>query len=297
MDKKKNVITRLITGFALGLSFLALIIYGGVPLFLVTMFIVYFATHEYVVILRHKGFYPSLKVILIADAFFALLAYLNRFNLVPFAITVSSITAFIWVLFKGRQPYIANVATTILGFIYSGLFPLYLIFMRDIGSHPTYHYLIKTSTQYSGLGYLLLLFFGVIVTDTGGYYFGSKFGKHPLAPVISPKKTIEGSLGGALFAVLGSVIVGYFIHLPLYHSVILGLLCTIFAQLGDLSESLIKRDAGVKDSGDTLPGHGGFLDRTDIFIFTIPIMYYYLKCFIFHTEWISTLIHYVKGLF
>lgn len=296
MDKKKNVITRLITGFALGLSFLALIIYGGVPLFLVTMFIVYFATHEYVVILRHKGFYPSLKVILIADAFFALLAYLNRFNLVPFAVTVSSITAFIWVLFKGRQPYIANVATTILGFIYSGLFPLYLIFMRDIGSHPTYHYLIKTSTQYSGLGYLLLLFFGVIVTDTGCYYFGSKFGKHPLAPVISPNKTIEGSVGGTVCAILCSLFIGYIIKLPVIHCIVVGLLIAFFAQIGDLCESLIKRDAGVKDSGNVLPGHGGFLDRCDSFVFTLPVLYYYFQYFVLSNSTFHNMFMFFKGL-
>ncbi len=74
-------------------------------------------------------------------------------------------------------------------------------------------------------------------------------------------------------------------------------MCTVFAQIGDLCESLIKRDAGVKDSGTSLPGHGGFLDRTDSFILTIPMMYYFCKCFIFQTEWITTLTNFVKGIF
>lgn len=76
-----------------------------------------------------------------------------------------------------------------------------------------------------------------------------------------------------------------------------GIICTIFAQIGDLCESLIKRDAGVKDSGDSLPGHGGFLDRSDSFVLTLPIMYYFCKCFIFNTEWITTLSNHMKGLF
>ena len=80
-------------------------------------------------------------------------------------------------------------------------------------------------------------------------------------------------------------------------SAIVGLLCTIFAQIGDLCESLIKRDAGVKDSGHSLPGHGGFLDRTDSFIFTIPVMYYFTKHFIFSNDIITGLIHFIKGIF
>lgn len=96
------------------------------------------------------------------------------------------------------------------------------------------------------------------MTDVGGYVFGSKFGKHPLAPVVSPKKTIEGSIGGSLLAILTALLIGWIIHIEWYQSLIAGLLITTFAQLGDLAESLIKRDAGVKDSGNSLPGHGGF---------------------------------------
>lgn len=76
-------------------------------------------------------------------------------------------------------------------------------------------------------------------------------------------------------------------------SVIAGLICTVFAQIGDLCESLIKRDAGVKDSGNLLPGHGGFLDRTDSFVFTIPVMFYFCKYFIFSND----IMNYLKGLF
>ena len=291
MDNKN--LTRIITGTILGVTVLLSIIKGGWALFVLTLLFIIFATKEYVAILKHKGFYPSLKVVLFADIFFAILAYLNRFNMLAFAVTICSISAFIWVLFKGRQPYIANAATTILGFIYGGLFPLYLIFIRDIGSTPTYTYLIKTTGECTGKGLIILLFFAVLLTDTGCYYFGTKFGKHKLAPIISPNKTIEGSIGGTLSAIAVSLLIGHFINLAWYHCVISGVL---FSQIGDLCESLIKRDAGVKDSGNTLPGHGGFLDRTDSYVFTLPILYYYFQYVVNNPNTINSITSFFKGL-
>ena len=296
MASDNKSITRLITGSILGFTVLFCLLWGGLPLFFITLLFVIFATKEYVVILKHKGFYPSLKVILVADAFFALLAYLNRFNLLSFAVTLCSISAFIWVLFKGRQPYIANVATTILGFIYGGLFPLYLIFLRDIGSTPTYDYLIKSTGDCIGKGFVLLIFFSVLITDTGCYYFGTKLGKHKLAPVISPNKTIEGSIGGTLCAIAMSLFIGHLIELPIYHCIIAGILVALFAQIGDLCESLIKRDAGVKDSGNILPGHGGFLYSTDSYVFTLPVLYYYFQYVVNNAETIHAIKTFFEGL-
>lgn len=294
MDNKN--ITRLITGSIMGFIMLFSLISGGLPLFLLTMLIVILATKEYVCILKHKGFYPSIKVILFADLFLAGLAYLNRFNMLSFALTVCSISAFMWVLFKGRQPYIANVATTILGFVYGGLFPLYLIFLRDIGSQPIYPYFIKVTGECPGKGFVLLIFFSILATDTGCYYFGSKFGKHKLAPVISPNKTIEGAIGGTLCAMGMSLFIGHLISLPIYHAIIAGILAAFFAQIGDLCESLIKRDAGVKDSGNTLPGHGGFLDRTDSYVFTLPVLYYYFQYIVYNPHTIANIKSFIQGM-
>ena len=135
------------------------------------------------------------------------------------------------------------------------------------------------------------------MTDIGCYYAGRHLGKHKLAPIVSPNKTIEGSIGGAIAAVIGALIIGYFLQLEWYFSVMLGFLCTVFAQIGDLCESLLKRDAGVKDSGHSLPGHGGFLDRTDSFILTIPVMYYFCKHIVFSNELLADLITFFRGLF
>ena len=297
MDKCPKSILRIITGFVFGVIALACMIFGGLPLLLLSAVIVDLSSKEYVDILKHKGFYPSMKVILFADAVFAIIAYFNKFNIVPIAFTIGTISAFMWVLFRGRQPYIANAATTILGFVYSGWFPLHLLFLRDLGAnnHTSLQMLFKTDIFNAGFGYVLFLFFLVILTDVGCYYFGMNLGKHKLAPVISPNKTIEGSLGGAFCAVTGGLIIAYFIKLPWYHAIIAGLLVTVFAQIGDLCESLIKRDAGVKDSGDLLPGHGGFLDRTDSYILTIPVMYYYFAFFV-QDNLVLTIVNFIKGL-
>ena len=296
-EPAKNInLTRIVTGTILGVIVFASLLIGGWVLFILTLLIIILATKEYVAILKHKGFYPSVKIILFADLFFALLAYLNRFNMLSFAITICSISAFVWVLFRGRQPYIANAATTILGFIYGGLFPLYLIFLRDIGSDPVYSYMFKSTGECAGKGIVVLIFFTVLLTDTGCYYFGTKFGKHKLAPVISPNKTIEGSIGGTVCAAAVSLLIGYLNHIAWYHCIIAGVLIALFAQIGDLCESLIKRDAGVKDSGNTLPGHGGFLDRTDSYVFTLPVLYYYFQYIVYNPNTASDICNFFKGL-
>ncbi|MBR3889009.1 phosphatidate cytidylyltransferase [bacterium] len=295
MLDKKNNITRIITGIILGFTVLFSMMAGGSALFALALLVIFLATKEYVLILQNKGFYPSLKLMLISELFLAFLAYCNHFDMLAMALTICSISTFMWVLFKGKQPYIANAATTILGFIYGGLFPLYLILIRDIGSNPTYSYLLKSSGDGVGKGYIILIFFAVLFTDTGCYYFGSKFGKHKLAPVISPNKTIEGSIGGTLSAMFISLLIGHFINLAWYHCVIVGALIAALAQIGDLCESMLKRDAGVKDSGNILPGHGGFLDRTDSYVFTLPVLYYYFQYVVYDENTINALTNLFKG--
>lgn len=124
-----------------------------------------------------------------------------------------------------------------------------------------------------------LLLFALVITwaaDTVAYFVGRSFGKHPLAPKISPKKTWEGCIGG----LLASLLIAYAFHswltLPLLHLLAMAVLGNIAGQMGDLLESAYKRSAGVKDSGRLLPGHGGILDRIDALILCIPVIWYYL---------------------
>ena len=272
-----NTTLRIITGTAIGLFVLACVYAGGIPLMLLVMYVAYIGSKEYVDILQKKGFRPFLHLIIIADICFVILTALKRFDLVPVVLTFGTIGAFTLVLCKGRQPYIANVATTVLGFIYGGWLPCYVILLRQLNRDSLGFFSIKMC---SGLGFMLLLFCTILMTDVGGYVFGSKFGKRPLAPVVSPKKTIEGSIGGSVLAIIAAMLIGYAIHIEWYQSLIAGLLITTFAQLGDLAESLIKRDAGVKDSGNSLPGHGGFLDRADSYLFSTPVAYFYFNYFV-----------------
>lgn len=285
-------ITRLLTGLVIGFTAFFAIMSGELYLVALVLAIVILASKEYTTVLRHKGFLPSSKVIILSSIIFAALAYFNRFDLVALAFSACSIMAFMSVLFRGRQPYIANVATTILGFVYCGWFPLHLLFLRDLGSHPVYNGLIKQNVTLEGAGYAIMLLLGVILTDSFCYYVGCKFGKHKLSKVISPNKTIEGSIGGTLMCVIFCFLYGMAIQLPWYHCLILGLLIAGFAQIGDLCESMIKRDAGVKDSSSILPGHGGFLDRTDSYILTIPVVHYYLYFFV-----VNNFVDIFKGLF
>lgn len=292
LNLSKNA-TRVVTGTIFGVGALLCLLNGGIALLVLIFVFVCLGSKEYVEILKNKGFFPSLKIIIVADFVLAILSYFNRFDLVTTALTFASIASFMWVLFKGRQPYIANVATTILGFVYGGWLPLHLLFLRGLNAENNLGFL-KLNLQNDGLGYVVLLFITVVLTDTGCYYFGKKFGKNKLAPTVSPKKTVEGALGGAFFALIGTFIVGWFIKLPWYHCLVAGLLITIFAQIGDLCESLIKRDAGVKDSGSLLPGHGGILDRTDSYVMSVPVLFYYLKFFVISNQLWLDFVNFVR---
>lgn len=129
-----------------------------------------------------------------------------------------------------------------------------------------------------GGAWILLAMVCSFFSDTGGYFAGRAFGKHKLAPRVSPKKTIEGSVGGLLAAVAGSVVVQiWFLPAVALPAVMLLAAVAAFAgQLGDLCESLIKRGTGVKDSGNVLPGHGGMLDRSDALLFATAVIWAYV---------------------
>jgi phosphatidate cytidylyltransferase len=291
-----NKIKRVITGWIVGVFSLACLCFGGVPLLLFLLAIMFFGVQEYVKILEPKGFYPSFTVIFTACIAFSLIIFFHRFDLLPSIVTMATIVSFLVILFRGRQPYIANVATTTLGCMYAGWLATHVLLLRQVGSDSANIFSINLNT---GLFLLIFLFFIVLATDIGAYYFGRKIGKTPLAPVISPKKTVEGAVAGGLLAVLVSatgIIFHKYLQLTLAQCLISGVLITVAAQLGDLSESLLKRDAGVKDSSDFLPGHGGFLDRADSYIFSIPVAYYYFQNFTLGNNILLDFIEYTKGL-
>lgn len=130
-----------------------------------------------------------------------------------------------------------------------------------------------------GGGWVLLAMICGFLSDTGGYFAGRAFGKHKLYPQVSPKKTVEGSIGGLLSAIGGGIVAHFWFlqTLGLIEAVLLCAVATALGQMGDLCESLLKRSAGVKDSGKLLPGHGGILDRSDALLFAASVIWGYVE--------------------
>jgi phosphatidate cytidylyltransferase len=126
---------------------------------------------------------------------------------------------------------------------------------------------------------LLLLLVVIVVSDSAQYYTGRAFGRRPLSPIISPKKTVEGAIGGVLFGTLAMVGLGHYIfdRSTFVTLVILGAVISLLGIVGDLFESLLKRSAGVKDSSNLIPGHGGVLDRIDSWLFAAPVYYMFVR--------------------
>lgn len=139
--------------------------------------------------------------------------------------------------------------------------------------------LLRLRVDFPLVGSRLVFFLMLVVWagDAGAYYVGRKFGKRKLSPRVSPKKTVEGSLGGVMTSMLmgAAIHFTFFPEFPLVHAVIAAAILSAAGIVGDLAESLWKRSAAVKDSGTILPGHGGFLDRFDSVLFTAPLMYAY----------------------
>lgn len=290
---KKNKILRLVTGVIISIISIAAIVCGGAYLFALLLVIISLCSKEFVRILKYKGFHPSLSIVLFFAIVFATLTFFHRFDMVSSMLTLTIMASFLVVLFRGRQPYIVNVATTILGALYCGWLPCHLLLIRQIGLDRISAFQVEFN---QGLFLLMYVFVAIALTDIGAYYFGVKFGKHKLAEVISPKKTIEGAIGGAVCAILSSAFAVFYTDLSITEAVVGGCIITLSAQLGDLSESLIKRDAGVKDSSDILPGHGGMLDRFDGYIFAIPVAYYYFMHFTFGNNVLADCLNYLKGV-
>ena len=159
-----------------------------------------------------------------------------------------------------------EIAYVVLGFLYIPFLLVHLVMLHQ--------------TTY-GWQWLLVIMLIVMTNDSAAYYTGSAFGKHRLYPLVSPKKSIEGALGGLVGSIVGTLLAKFtfFPQLPLADALITAVVIGILGQTGDLFESLLKRSFGVKDSGSIIPGHGGVLDRLDSIIFAAPAMYYYVIYF------------------
>ena len=175
------------------------------------------------------------------------------------------------------QGAIADSGVTILGMIYVGVLLTHAVLLRN---YPGF------LDEKVGMFYVIIALGGSMLCDTAAYFVGRGFGRRKLIPRISPGKTIEGSIGGLLGGIGGVLLLKiicdlFFFKTPIgwVNIAFLGLLISISGMIGDLVESLVKRDAGAKNSGKIFPGHGGILDRLDSLLFTFPVTYYYVIAF------------------
>lgn len=270
---KKRVSTAIIF---MTITFI-IILLGGIPFALFTATLIYLGTKELIDLMKAKGNNPCRQYIYLANSFYLLVSYLNKPELFNLTTTIAIIGAFIAVLLRGSEAKIKDVGTTLLCLTYGGFLPCHFLLIRhmNIDGMNFFGYDVN-----NGFGFILLLFLTISFVDIAGYLTGMAFGKNPLWKEVSPKKTIEGSIGATLVGMITAISIGQYIGLELIQSIISGIIIVLAAQFGDLTESMMKRDAGTKDSANLLPGHGGILDRADSYVFTVALMYYYLYFFV-----------------
>jgi phosphatidate cytidylyltransferase len=292
---------RVLFGWFLFGAALFSIMSGGIALSLALGAACFMGGKEFIGMARRKGIRPSDRIVLGMIIAFHVVAAVPALPLIsmgvnipptfaidhfPLLLTIGIYISFFRLLFRQEaQPAtIADIAATILGFIYVGWLPAHLVLLRNL--YPLGVAPIANPLQQPGLAYVWASLFVIWSTDVFAYYAGKKFGKHLLYPLISPKKTVEGAVGGLIAAIVMATIVVYSadhffftchpFNYNLWQAPLLGAVVSIAAQLGDLCESLLKRDAGLKDSSDIIPGHGGFLDRGDSLIMGGAISYYWV---------------------
>jgi len=264
------MLSRVATSLLAAPVILVCVYVGGFPFFIAVLALALIAVNEFYNLMMKKGFFPAYYVGNAITASFIIFAYyaLKR-NWEPAHSAILTLAAAIalisGIFLKREKDTIVDIAVTILGMVYVGWFLSYLFFIRSLTEHG---------------GYMFFLILTVWAMDIAAYLAGRVFGHTPLMPSVSPKKTWEGAATGFVVCLIAAAIFSQTAQLQLVHALTLGVLIGIFGQLSDLIESLIKRDAGAKDSSDILPGHGGVLDRIDSFVLTAPLMYYYLVLFV-----------------
>lgn len=240
-----------------------------------TLFIAFLAglgLYECCGLLVRKGIIIEKGATVVAGSLIVLVGYFNSLA----AVNATLIIGFIFIaalqLLRNKHS-LAVFAGVMFGLAYVGWFGAHLTLLRSI---PEY-----------GPGLVVMLVLAVFLCDTCAYFVGALIGRHKMAPAISPNKTWEGAIGGLLGAIAGAVALhalhgsGAVSSMPawsLLQYIVVAVALAVSAQLGDLVESCLKRDAGVKDSGTILPGHGGVLDRCDGFLFAAPVLYYIAVC-------------------
>ena len=252
----------------------------GLPFMVVVLLLAILAMHEYCNGVRRLGVNPLEWLAYGAAMLFIVTAFLNgpeghNLNLQP-ALSLLVIIGLVAELPRKPRAPVKNLGATALGVVYIGWLFSFLVLLR----------LVPGTVQINGLildkGSCLAIY-GVMLAwacDIGAFFVGQTFGRHKLAPLLSPGKTIEGAVAGTLSSMLISIPMGHALGFSVVNSIVLGFAISIVSQVGDLCKSSIKREIGIKDFGALVPGHGGILDRFDGLLFVSPALFYYYTWFI-----------------
>lgn len=260
----------------IGAGLLMVVLWAGLPLVIPTLiFLLWLGSAELSDMLARRGFELNLGFLRwggVVMLLFSLPQLHESYPQIPWreiALGLVLVGAFSYELLRGAN--IPRFAMSLMAFLYLPWTLGYFLLLRYT----------PDSTQ--GLWTLTLPIVATFATDIGAYFVGKRYGRRKLAPTISPGKTVEGSVGGIVVSFLVlfafTALVREAFSLGLLELVVVSLLLSLAAQLGDLTESMLKRYCGVKDSGHFLPGHGGLLDRIDGLLFSVPLMYYLLAIF------------------
>ena len=261
---------RVITG-AVGVPLVILAIWFGEPWPWFTLLIGAAAlagTYEFYKMANFDRREPLLYLGLLWALALVLNPHYISLDVLLIVITATTLISLIYLLCRpSKEGAFRNWAWTIVGALYVGWMLSHWLSLRGLEDGRNWVYLAILTT---------------FANDTSAYFIGRARGKHKLAPAISEGKTREGAIGGLICAILGAVVIATVLNLispftfRYWQIILLGFLVSLFAQLGDLVESLLKRNTGVKESGNLLPGHGGILDRFDSLIFVGAVVYYYV---------------------
>jgi len=261
---------RVITG-AVGVPLVILAIWFGDPWPWFTLLIAAAAlagTYEFYKMANFDRREPLLYLGLLWALALVLNPHYISLDVLLIVITATTLISLIYLLCRpSKEGAFRNWAWTIVGALYVGWMLSHWLSLRGLEDGRNWVYLAILTT---------------FANDTSAYFIGRARGKHKLAPAISEGKTREGAIGGLICAILGAVVIATVLNLispftfRYWQIILLGFLVGLFAQLGDLVESLLKRNMGVKESGNLLPGHGGILDRFDSLIFVGAVVYYYV---------------------
>ena len=269
---------RVISGLAAGLFGLVVVGLGGWWFTVALGVIVHLGLLEFFRMAQCTGIRPATKTTLVACQLLLISTQWDLTGGLPShlasaVLPLSGAAICGWLLLQPITGSIADIASSIFGLFYLGYLPSHWLRLRQLSSPE----LLNSGSEglSAGLVITLMACLMIVASDIGSYLIGHRFGRLPLSP-ISPGKTIEGAIGGLLAGVLVGVVFAAWMQWPLAWCTggLLGALVALFALVGDLTESMMKRDAGLKDSGDALPGHGGILDRIDSYLFTPAVVYY-----------------------